>query len=894
MAGYLYLPAMVTRRLPVAQIQRLGVADFSGRITRIGLRQTTAGPFVFGPADRPALAMGAIVLDYTPAGLRRKKIDRIRIRDVVINASVGPGGISFPGVNWRAVAKGETAAEASADGPSPLAAVQLGKLDVRSGLINLAWGSAFYKIPFDLVLTPDGEDMTGLDARLRLFPRGQALAVTVRVDVKQRKGRLRVDGDMIDMDRFADLVHRVPGLDATGRVSVRAAAGINLAPVSIGDAAIDLTWHDGGLACAPVRAGPERGGAPAVLSARSGNLKAWQVTAGGVRLQRPAPVSLNMLTATVDVDTDLRTVAGTADLTVLPFSLDRTTPVALTAGVPLPLTFAATHNASGEWTAQFQTNGSGPDTPAGLWTGMAGGIGIHGAPPRFRFTAAGDRQKGGADWTLDLSTIRAVLAGTLANLPSADAAGRLRFGDGPHGAAWSGDARIQFSEPTVTGRGMAGKLDALTVSARFQRQGSDPPVVDGRVEIAGGRFHHQDSGLRLSGVRLDVPYHSVAGKAVRAGTFSVARIDDGPRVLGNLQGRITRQADAYAFSATHASDLLPGMAVRFTGTVRTRGARLPSADVAFRMPPYELTVDRDLERLFPAGKGVSLTGTVAAKGNASFSPSGLRGDVDFSMKDGSLRVAEKNIVVTGIDAALRFPELPRLRSGPAQKVRFSSAAMGGIVVDGGEFDVQVESGQTLFLERGRMFWCGGKVDAGSLRVTAGKQDYRVSLYCQQLGLSRILEQLGSVNARGTGTVNGRIPVVYRNGNIRFDDGFLFSTPGEGGQVQLTGTEVLTRGIPAGTPQFAQVELAREALKNYAYTWAKLGLMSEGEDVVMRLQFDGKPVNPLPFVYRKEIGSFVRVEAGARGSVFQGIGLDVNLRLPLNQLLQYKDIVNMIE
>ena len=35
-AGYLYLPELVTDRLPVAQIRSLGFADFTGRITRIG------------------------------------------------------------------------------------------------------------------------------------------------------------------------------------------------------------------------------------------------------------------------------------------------------------------------------------------------------------------------------------------------------------------------------------------------------------------------------------------------------------------------------------------------------------------------------------------------------------------------------------------------------------------------------------------------------------------------------------------------------------------------------------------------------------------------------------------------------------------------------------------
>jgi hypothetical protein len=292
--------------------------------------------------------------------------------------------------------------------------------------------------------------------------------------------------------------------------------------------------------------------------------------------------------------------------------------------------------------------------------------------------------------------------------------------------------------------------------------------------------------------------------------------------------------------------------------------------------------------------GMTISGRVSARGQASVSPADIRGDFDLVLQDGGLRMEQKQIVVEGIHTRLHFPDLPRIRSEAALPLQFERAAMGTIVVDGGSFDYQVESEKTLFIEKGRLYWCGGKLDAQSLRITADKQAYQVSLYCQRLALSQLLEQLGMVNAKGTGTVNGRIPILYSNGRFRFDDGFLFSTPGEAGQIQITGTDVLTRGIPPGTPQMAQVELAREALKDYVYEWAKLGLVSEGEDFIMRLQFDGKPVNPLPFVYSKEIGSFVRVEAGAQGSVFQGIALDVNLRLPLNQLLQYKDIVNMID
>jgi hypothetical protein len=519
---------------------------------------------------------------------------------------------------------------------------------------------------------------------------------------------------------------------------------------------------------------------------------------------------------------------------------------------------------------------------------------IHGASPRFSLTAAGDGQKGTADWQLGLNALRATAAGTIVNLPSADARGQLQFTHEPHGPSWMGDVRIRIPNPTVEGKGVAGKLDALILSARFHQQGGDAPVVDARLRFSDGQFQDQNSGLHLSGGRLDVPFRSDPKATVNDGTFSIARVDFRNRSLGKIQGTIAQKKNAYAFTATHESDLFPDMTAVLTGNVPTRGRRFENADFTFQIPSYELPAESDMGRLVPVMKGVTLSGAVSAKGKASVSFNGFSGDVDISMKGGELGMAEKKITVAGIDTTLRFPELPRIRSGPAQHIEFSRAAMGGIVVDGGSFDVQVESGNTLFIEKGRLNWCGGKVDAQSLRIAAGQQDYQVSIYCQRLGLSRILEQLGAVNARGSGTVNGRIPIAYTNGRIRFDDGFLFSTPGETGQIQLTGTDILTRGIPAGTPQFAQVELAQAALKDYAYSWAKLGLVSEGEDFVMRLQFDGKPANPLPFIYKKEIGGFIRVEAGAQGSVFQGIGLDVNLRLPLNRLLQYKDVVNMIQ
>ncbi len=891
---YLYLPQLVTDRLPVAQIRRLGFADFSGRISTIGLFQTVAGPFVFGHADQPALSIGSITIGYTPGELRRKKIRRIRISDVTVNGTLGPDGLALPGLDPATPARKEPVDKSGSDAVSPLAGMAVGKLEIRSGMVNFTWHNATYKIPFEADLKPDGKDMMKLDVHVRLFPRDQLLALAAKVDMDDQQARVSLDGSAISLDPFADLIHLIAGLEATGKVTVQTHAVVTWTPFAISKANIDLTWHSGRLAYASATIEPGRDETPATLSAGSEDFRTWQVRAGGVQLQTPAPVAMNMLAATVNLGGDLRAAAGKAELTLLPWSIDRPTPVSLKASASLPLTFDVTQKASGEWTAGFSTTGNNPSTRSDPLDMTIAGASIHGGSPRFSLTAKGDGQGGAADWQLDLKEIRAIAAGTIVNLPSADARGTLQFKHEPHDPAWTGHARVQLPSPTLDAKGMAGQLDALTLSARFQKQGRDAPVVDARLQCANGRFYHQDSGLHLSGGRLDLPFRSGPKARGSQGTFSVARVDLNKRALGKIKGRISQTNDAYAFTATHDSDRFPGMAAVLAGNVHINPARFGDADFTFQIPSYELPAESDLGRFVPEAKGVTLSGTISAQGKGSISSAGIHGDVDLAMKGGELRMTDKKITVAGIDANLRFPELPRIRSGPAQPIRFSRAAMGGIVMDGGMFDVQVESENTLFIEKGRLNWCGGKVDAQALRITAGKQDYQVSLYCQRLGLSRILEQLGTVNARGSGTVNGRIPIAYSNGRIRFDDGFLFSTPGETGQIQLSGTEMLTRGIPAGTPQFAQVELAQEALKNYAYTWAKLGLASEGEDFVMRLQFDGKPVNPLPFIYKKEIGSFVRVKAGAQGSVFQGIGLDVNLRLPLNQLLQYKDMVNMLQ
>lgn len=900
LTGYLALPKLAGRYLPVEKIRQLGFADFAGRFSRIGLYQAAAGPFVFGQAHQPAIIIRSVELDYSPGELLRRKIGCIRIDDVTVNALATPHGIALPGLK-RIRSDRNAPSEPSASGGLPAGLGKtFGKIEVRSARILLQWGQSAYRIPFEVDIAPEPSDPTKLAAEVRLVPGEQKVALKLRADLANGAGEVSLKGSAICLDRFADLFHRVPNLDLTGKLSLNASARVQTQSFAISDARIDAAWNDGRLMIGNASIMPETGNTPATFSGTSANLADWQIDASGLQLQAPARVAMETMKASIGLAGNGRAISGQANLTVLPFSIRCPETVALANAMPLSLVFDVHNSVSEEWSASCHTpekeetaQKEGVERADQLDL-TVDGIRLQSRVPRFKLKARIQEEGMHASWQMDLPGVGAAASGMAVWGDSARIEGQVAVKAPFSDASWQADARFDLPAATFDGHGLAGNLANLELSVDARQDAAAEPVAQGRLRMSDGRLRHDSAGVELSGLRLDLPYGLNTPSGTAKGRFSVKRMRYGAHLLGTLDGRVTRNTDAYMFSATHSSDLYPEMTAAIEGSVQLSESADPVAVLHMKVPPYSLAAGTDLGRLIPAMEGVALSGTVSAGATVSVSKHGMQGDCSLTVTDGLLEMAPKQIRVEGIDAAVHFPELPRIRSAPAQSLRFSRAAMGGIVVDGGRFDFQVESPDTLLVEKGRLSWCGGKVDAQSLRIAAKRQDYQISLYCQRLGLSRILEQLGAVNAKGSGTVNGRIPVVYSNGGIRFDDGFLFSTPGEEGQIQLTGTEILTRGIPPETPQFAQVELAREALKDYNYKWAKLGMTTEGETLVMRLQFDGKPARPLPFVYKKEIGSFLRVEAGSKGSVFQGISLDVNLKLPLNRLLEYKEIVDMID
>lgn len=271
----------------------------------------------------------------------------------------------------------------------------------------------------------------------------------------------------------------------------------------------------------------------------------------------------------------------------------------------------------------------------------------------------------------------------------------------------------------------------------------------------------------------------------------------------------------------------------------------------------------------------------------------LKTHMQLNITDSTIRFPELDLTAKGINTRIDFNDLLVPETVPGQIVTIQSIDVKKIRISEAKIQFSFEDAKTLLIENIRFKWCNGLISTESFRFPQGKNEYHLTLFCDRLELTELLKQMGVFHAEGDGTLSGRIPIVYTDGKIDFNNGFLFSTPGSKGKIVIKNTDRIIAGIPMDSPEFSQLDVAREALRDFNYEWAKLTLNTQGDTLAVNMELDGKPAGLLPFEYKKEFGGFVRVDAASPGSHFQGIKLDVNLKLPFNDVMKFGNQLNTI-
>jgi|GEM_PF-3028592 len=833
LAGWLETTA-IPRAAKQAGIEQAGVA-----ISRLGLFETEIGPVVMGNPDRPLIEIASIKANYTPWDLIRGHVGTVTVHGVAVNAQYTDGEIVFPGFLPVASEKKTTIEGASLP-------VSMDSVKISGVMINLLAKNQLFQVPCNLELTSDSRTMDTINAALDLYLCGQQITVTAQAMLNQGDLFVTLNGPGLALERFGGLISLVPGLKLSGNASMAGRVHVNLNPAALVSGSVRFEMAKGEAGYQNVAMGPAGSDAPLAVSVAGSQASGWQLTGANIKFASPIPLALEKITGILQAGPETDKKQGTFSIVIAQSSPDTPAPFLLDD----PLTMAGTFSGSADengW--QFDLT-AGRDEPGGKQgCRIRMGDALVALPvPDIQISGNGTGDKGSANFLLSV-------AGT---------------------GITAGEETITISDTSIRG------------TADFSTAAGQGMSAKGDLYLALGRIRTDRQQVSVEKTDIHLPWQWPEGRAPQ-GTLAIGPVKWKNLNMGELSGALRQKGQVLALDVRYGQGVLSGLSGTLTGSASVEDSGGPAMDMKLSLVHRNTGPEIDLGLFAPDAAGSLVNGNLDLTANFSLHDEETTGILHCRLDAGSFQMPEKKVAITGIDVDLTLPDLPLFKSSPDQKVAFKGAVFGDIRMADGKIDLQLESGPTLFIEKSSFNWCRGTVYTEGLRIAPGQSSYDLTLYADRLNLADVLGQLGAVAAEGEGTVSGRIPILYTGGEIAIDNGFLFSAPGEGGIIHLSRADMLTAGLPEASAQYRQIDLAREALKNYQYDWAKVLLNSEGENLSVKLQFDGKPTRSLPFVYDKNAGGFIRVTDQRKYSEFKGLSLDVNFRIPINQLIGYKDI-----
>ncbi len=301
------------------------------------------------------------------------------------------------------------------------------------------------------------------------------------------------------------------------------------------------------------------------------------------------------------------------------------------------------------------------------------------------------------------------------------------------------------------------------------------------------------------------------------------------------------------------------------------------------VPEQQADLSKDLAKFLPQFEEISCTGKLSADAVYKILPKTTTGHAKFRIADADLFIPEQKLEVRGIGLGFEVPEISILKSAPGQTLSFKSVKYDKIETGAGLATFRMEAPDTWQVENARLDWCNGHIRLGGITYRIGQTTTEAVLYCDRLEMPIFLTQIGLGEISGSGSINGTIPVVLvqktdafgksKIDNIYFEDAFLFSTPGENGVIKGDLDEAL---MEAGTG--IEMELAKDALKDFSYSWVRMRLQSVGpekENMKLSLSLDGKPNRALYYAFDENTASFMKSNTPC---IFQGIRLDTNVNM----------------
>ncbi len=376
--------------------------------------------------------------------------------------------------------------------------------------------------------------------------------------------------------------------------------------------------------------------------------------------------------------------------------------------------------------------------------------------------------------------------------------------------------------------------------------------IKGVVKISGNNGVYQGG---FNGMALGMPLKSDLGYSQEkaAGDLSIDYAVPGIRLPGGEPGRVRAALD-YSFSGEK------GFAAKVSGKASLSEFAEPvtvEGLISQKKTKLSLSVDnlalsgtnnfisavlnkgmipKEIEKL-------SFSALLSLKGDLMIDGGIPKWSVKANLKEGNLNCTVNKIemslvsgrvmmTISGVSDFFKIEQIPLF---------FESAAV-GLIPFGRGFATLLVDERRLLISKASVGFCGGFINLYSLYLTFADLNSGFTIELDNLQAGDFLSffpQLAGSTAQGS--LYGKMPLwIEKGGEVRLGEAFLYSPPGETGNISLANPDVVTDLLAtAGVPQITCKNL-NTALRNLDYSVLRFDLKSpRKEDGKLYLRLQGE-------------------------------------------------------
>lgn len=858
--AFLILLPSIVESVIISRLKNLGVVNPHLNVRSLGIDKLDIHSITAGDPGNPDLMIPTASIDFSLPGIAQGKFKKIEISGMRLAVDAGKEGVEIKGVR---VIGGK--------GGGDVKGLPFKELVFHSSFLKLTHQGKRVLIPFDfkssrIVDLPEPKETKGeyYSVSGRFFPYGDDVAFNGTLDVKTGSGYISVETENTNLHRLVDdLPAAIPFFfESEGNMKSEIffrSWKIDNWGVSLGADNFEVTLPGGKLVGGlnlDFDMGPE-------LQPRNIRLKVRLRNVNNKTLSIDIPFELkvageNIDTLTFDLtDLELKEPAGvifkniSGSVSGLPGQASISGVFSCEEAQRLFIEFLPLFNVKGKISlnCEFNIDLSGEKSKLEL-KGKGGGN-------LFVFTPDVNL------WLNNLALSFSISSSGEEIVSAVNASAR--------------DVRLKYDQYEIY-------AEKLISRQRFKRTSAGRDQVKGKLKLLSAEATGKD-GLQAEGVDLDFSYrfpffpgNSTAAEkpgSVETGTLKIKSLRLADLNVGRISGNIKQNPKGFDFSGNIHSPV-KGLRAKVTGNLKLADSE-PRAFLGIQVGRTVISSGENLNMLLPSLGGIRLSGFVSGSANLSLEDRQLKSSASIRLEDTDVEDDKGAFKCSSIDTEIKIKDMLGFTSGFSQELTFDRLEAGSFILNGGRILFRIENPETIFIEEGEFEFCDGKVLVNPFRFETGMEDFKVTLFCDRIDFDKMVNVvMGKQLASGDAELNGIVPLKIAKGIPIFHDGFLYSTPGVGGNLKFKESGMISGGVL----------LVEEAMKDFNYDWIKMTMNTEGERLNMLVLVNGMPAQKLPLTYDTKSKDIVRDKKGKRKLHLKGLLLELHFKdIDLKRLLK---------